>query len=221
MREQRRHGSLEPRPRHARREHRKRMAQVDHRIKAASKEIVGHVGALQLPGFKSDRYSFWEFAAHPTSANSSQGLVQLRFACPTIEMERQRAEFSFEALDDLLATQRLDRFHAHDRGDHLVAQRTRPAAFMADLDQQPDHALFAPRMGRVLDRLSAHTEFRADGNRTQLSGRKHQQSDRPRAHVLVRVIDRQLLQSLLLDLSHDNDALHVALRRMGFSEFMH
>src|SRR5690242_17830065 len=81
-----------------------------------------------------------------------------------IEMpERQRAEFSFEALDDLLARQRLDRGHAHDRGDHLVAQRTRPSAFMADLDQQADHALFAPRVGPVVDRLSAHTEFRTDG----------------------------------------------------------
>jgi hypothetical protein len=56
------------------------MAQVDHRIKAASEEIVGHVGALQLPGLKSHRYSFWEFAAHPTPANPLQGSVQLRFA---------------------------------------------------------------------------------------------------------------------------------------------
>ncbi|MGC3030556.1 hypothetical protein ACPUER_36585, partial [Burkholderia sp. DN3021] len=39
-----------------------------------------------------------------------------------IEMpERQWAEFSLEALNDLLARQRLDRGHAHDRGDHLVA----------------------------------------------------------------------------------------------------
>ncbi|WP_232461881.1 hypothetical protein, partial [Burkholderia ubonensis] len=63
---------------------RKRRAQVDHRIKAASEEIVGHVSALQLPGFKSDRYAFWEFAAHPTPGNPLQGLVQLRFACPTM-----------------------------------------------------------------------------------------------------------------------------------------
>ncbi|WP_232442541.1 hypothetical protein, partial [Burkholderia ubonensis] len=83
MREQRRHRGFELRPRHARREHRKRMAQVNHRIKAASEEILGHVSALQLPGFKSDRYSFWEFAAHPTPRYPLQRLVQLRFACPT------------------------------------------------------------------------------------------------------------------------------------------
>ncbi|WP_244110184.1 hypothetical protein, partial [Burkholderia ambifaria] len=83
MREQRRHRRFELRPRHARREHRKRMAQVDHRIKAASEEIVGHVGALQLPGFKSDRSSFWEFAAHPTPGNPLPCFVQLRFASPT------------------------------------------------------------------------------------------------------------------------------------------
>ncbi|WP_232487772.1 hypothetical protein, partial [Burkholderia ubonensis] len=31
----------------------------------------------------SDRYSFWEFEAHPAPGNPLQGLVQLRFACPT------------------------------------------------------------------------------------------------------------------------------------------
>ncbi|KVZ49799.1 hypothetical protein WK57_16665 [Burkholderia ubonensis] len=82
MREQRRHRRFELRPRHARREHRKRMAQVDHRIEAASEEIVGHVGALKLPSFKSDRYSFWEFAAHPTPGNPLQCSVQLCVACP-------------------------------------------------------------------------------------------------------------------------------------------
>ncbi|KWN21994.1 hypothetical protein WT83_04785 [Burkholderia territorii] len=61
--------------------------------------------------------------------------------------ERQRAEFSLEALNDLLASQWLGRGHAHDQGDHLVAQRARAAIFMADLDQQFNHALFAPRMG--------------------------------------------------------------------------
>ena len=136
-----------------------------------------------------------------------------------IEMpERQRAEVSFEALDDLLAGQRLDRGHAHNRGDHLVAQRARAATFMADLDQQADHTPFAPRVGPVVDRLSAHTEFRTDGHRTQLAACKHQQCSCPRAHVLVRVIDRQLLLGLLLDFSQYNDALHARLRHMRFAE---
>ncbi|WP_198385259.1 hypothetical protein, partial [Burkholderia ubonensis] len=75
--------------------------------KAASEEIVGHVGALQLPGFKSDRYSFWEFAVHPTPGHPLQGLAQLRFACPTKYRWRRFVTWTKETIDvelvDLLA----------------------------------------------------------------------------------------------------------------------
>ncbi|WP_218165548.1 hypothetical protein, partial [Burkholderia ubonensis] len=58
-------------------------AQVDHRIKAASEEIVGHVGALQLPGFESDRYDFWEFTQRSAPGDPLRCLALLRFAWPT------------------------------------------------------------------------------------------------------------------------------------------
>lgn len=136
-----------------------------------------------------------------------------------IEMpERQWIEFSLKTLDDLLARQRFDRGHAHERGDHLVTQHARPSAFMTDLDQQSDHTLFAPRVGLVVNRLSAHTKLRADGHGSQLTARKHQQSGCPHAHVPVGMVDRQLLQGLLLGFSQYNDALYVGLRRMRFAE---
>lgn len=132
-----------------------------------------------------------------------------------IEMlERQRAEFRLKALVDLLACQRLGRGHAHDCGDHLIAQRARPPAFMADLDQPPDHALFAPCVCPVVDRLAAHAELRAHRHRAQLATREHQQSGRPRSHILVGMVDRQLRQGLLLSFSQYYDALYSALQRM-------
>ncbi|WP_232461875.1 hypothetical protein, partial [Burkholderia ubonensis] len=37
----------------------------------------------------------WEFAAHPTPGNPLQGLVQLRFACPTNEFAQLAGFRSF------------------------------------------------------------------------------------------------------------------------------
>lgn len=36
---------------------------------------------------------------------------------------------------------------------------------MADLGKQPDHALLAPRVCPVVDRLAAYIKLRADGHR--------------------------------------------------------
>ncbi|WP_239483318.1 hypothetical protein [Burkholderia sp. MS455] len=45
------------------------MTQIDHRIQATTEEIVGHLGVLKLPGFDSDRYSFWEFCSSQIPLN--------------------------------------------------------------------------------------------------------------------------------------------------------
>lgn len=75
-----------------------------------------------------------------------------------VEMpQRQQIKFSFEAPDDLHTRQRLGRGYAHDRRDQLVAQRARPAASMAKLDQQSEYALLASRVCPVVDQLTVHT----------------------------------------------------------------
>ncbi|WP_208450844.1 hypothetical protein, partial [Burkholderia ambifaria] len=54
------------------------------------------------PGFKSDRSSFWEFAAHPTPGNPLPCFVQLRFASPTISIIGMRVGTNIESLVDIL-----------------------------------------------------------------------------------------------------------------------
>jgi hypothetical protein len=61
---------------------------------------------------------------------------------------------------------------------------------------QAAHPAVAPRMGPVIDRLTAHTELLSDGVRLNLAP-KHQRAHRSRAYVPMLVIDRQLLLNKL------------------------
>lgn len=130
--------------------------------------------------------------------------------------QQQQIKFSFEAPDDLHTRQRLGRGYAHDRRDQLIAQRARPAASMAKLDQQSEYALLASRVCPVVDQLTVHTESFTNDHRTKPVAREHQQRCHPCAHGLVRMIDRQLLRVPPLDFSQDNDVPHTRLRRTVF-----
>lgn len=133
-------------------------------------------------------------------------------------LKGQGTELLLKALGNLRPRQRFGRRHANCRRDHLGVQGTQSAALVTDSCQQTDDTLLAPDMRPVVDRLTADAELIGNHHRPEFAAGEHQQTCRTYANVLIRVIDRQLMQRRLLNFGQHNDALHSGLRLICSAE---